>query len=208
MLYEVALIMDRMEKEDVSHGSSSITSPLTPIEPDRRGDSPWIYLVAAAFMMLLGVVAVLSIIILRPGEDNAALIIQVIGFLTTSMAGTLAFIKGVDNASALKATAGRLQEVHLSINSRFDRFAEQIRDAAFEEGKRHAEDVQKLADERVAVNEAAKAAAVEAAQRAAKVAVETAAKLLVEHMPVKAEETPTPEPIQPTESTAGERSSS
>lgn len=64
------------------------------------------YIAASVIMALLGVVAFLGIVFLRPNDDNVMLITVILGFLTTITTGILAYMKS--------------QETHVSVNSRMD----------------------------------------------------------------------------------------
>lgn len=72
------------------------------------------YIVAVVLMMLMGVAGVAAIVILRPQQDNAAIIASIIGLLAPTTLSLLAFMKA--------------QETHLSVNSRLDAF---MRNAEF-----------------------------------------------------------------------------
>ncbi len=66
------------------------------------------YIVAVALMAVVAVLSVVAVIAVRPMEDNSVLIATILGFITTTTASLLAFMKS--------------QETHLSVNSRLDAF--------------------------------------------------------------------------------------
>lgn len=79
------------------------------------------YIVATVIMSFLTIVAIITVLYLRPGEDNTILIGVIIGFNTTTTGSLLAFMKS--------------QETHLSVNSRLDAFIEQSGKVQRAEGK-------------------------------------------------------------------------
>lgn len=80
------------------------------------------YLVAVLIMALIGVLGVVGVTYLRPGEDNTVLIGLVLGFLAPTTLSLLAFMKS--------------QETHLSVNSRLDDFIRNAENAARGEGEK------------------------------------------------------------------------
>lgn len=78
------------------------------------------YLAVVALMAILAVFFVLGISYLRPTTDNSQLIATILGFVTTTTAAVLAFMKA--------------QETHLSVNSRLDAFMANAKLAARAEG--------------------------------------------------------------------------
>lgn len=79
------------------------------------------YVVAVAFMMMIGVVAVVLVTVLRPdNKDNTLVIATIVGFLTPTTLSLLAFMKA--------------QETHLSVNSRLDAFMSSAKAAAHAQG--------------------------------------------------------------------------
>jgi len=66
------------------------------------------YVYAVLLMAILGVVSITALTIMRPGQDNTAVIATIIGFLAPTTLSLLAFMKA--------------QETHLSVNSRLDQF--------------------------------------------------------------------------------------
>lgn len=71
------------------------------------------YLAVVALMSILAVGFVLGISFLRPTADNGQLITTILGFIATTTASVLAFMKA--------------QETHLSVNSRLDEFMSNAR---------------------------------------------------------------------------------
>lgn len=57
-------------------------------------------------MVALAIIAIVAITLLRPAEDNTALIVVVLGFVATTLGTVLTYLK--------------TQETHLSVNSRMD----------------------------------------------------------------------------------------
>jgi len=82
---------------------------MSDIEPVVKSTSSNIpYLISILLMSLLGVIGTLSIVLLRPGEDNASLYISVASFVLPTTTALMAFLK--------------TQETHLLVNSRMDEF--------------------------------------------------------------------------------------
>lgn len=79
------------------------------------------YLVVISLMSFLAVIFVLGISYLRPTQDNGQMIATLLGFIATTTASVLAFMKA--------------QETHLSVNSRLDAFMANAKIAAHAEGK-------------------------------------------------------------------------
>ena len=72
---------------------------------------PWnglTYVVAVVLMMALGVVGAVSVIFIRPEQDNTLLIASIFGFLTPTTLSLLAYMKS--------------QETHKAVNSRMSEF--------------------------------------------------------------------------------------
>lgn len=78
------------------------------------------YIVAVLVMMALGVFGVVTIVVLRPMQDNTLIITALLGFLAPTTLSLLAFMKA--------------QETHLSVNSRLDAFMKNASAAAHAEG--------------------------------------------------------------------------
>lgn len=76
-----------------------------PTEP-KTSNVPYFLIVGG--MAVVGVVAVVLVSVLRPEQDNSALITTIVGLLLPTTASILAFLKA--------------QETHLSVNSRLDSF--------------------------------------------------------------------------------------
>lgn len=74
------------------------------------------YLVTIFGMTLIGVVAVVTVFLMRPDKDNATLVVAILGFIGPTTAALLAFLKS--------------QETHLVVNSRIDEFKEELRSSA------------------------------------------------------------------------------
>jgi hypothetical protein len=66
------------------------------------------YLMAVLAITMIGVMATIAIIILRPNQDNAALFVAIGSFVGPTTTALLAFLK--------------TQETHLLVNSRMDEF--------------------------------------------------------------------------------------
>ncbi len=121
---------------------SPLQVPLvTPVATPQLG----VYLSLILATMFLGLASIVVVTSLRPTSDNAALDATIVGFLTATMTAALAFIKGQEAVSAVGSTAQTLQQVHLSINSRFDKFAEEIRASAHAAGVKEELDRQNAA---------------------------------------------------------------
>ena len=97
----------------------------------RRNGSATSYIVAVVVLATADMGVVLAIEVLRPTQDNAALVIQTLGFGATIIAALLALLKGVETSAALRqttrdvalaneriaATQVQVREVHQTINS-------------------------------------------------------------------------------------------
>jgi hypothetical protein len=79
------------------------------------------YVIAVVVMMLTGVASVTAVTILRPDNDNTAVIATLVGFLAPTTLSLLAFMKS--------------QETHLSVNSRLDAFMANAKLAAHAQGR-------------------------------------------------------------------------
>lgn len=66
------------------------------------------YLVAIVFMTMLGVGGTITVILLRPNADNAALFASIAGFVAPTTMALLAFLK--------------TQETHVLVDGRMDEF--------------------------------------------------------------------------------------
>jgi len=66
------------------------------------------YLIAVVAMSALGVISVVTVLILRPQADNAALFAAIAGFIAPTTMALLAFMK--------------TQETHVLVNGRMDEF--------------------------------------------------------------------------------------
>lgn len=80
---------------------------------------------------VVGVAAIVTITLLRPHEDNTALIGSVLTFLGPTAAALLALIKSIQTGAAV-------QELHLAVNSRLTQLLEQTAKASKSEGREDA----------------------------------------------------------------------
>jgi len=78
------------------------------------------YVIAVVAMVALGVLAVVAITIVRPDQENTALLATVIGFIAPTTFSLLAFMKSA--------------ETHQSVNGRLDALLAHARQAAHEQG--------------------------------------------------------------------------
>jgi hypothetical protein len=78
------------------------------------------YIVTVALMAMFAVASVVAVTLIRPTQDNSSLITTILGFIATTTASLLAFMKS--------------QETHLSVNSRLDAFMRNAEMAAHIQG--------------------------------------------------------------------------
>lgn len=105
--------------------------PLT-IQPPAVSSNTTAFIFGSILLIAaIGSAAIVAIVVLRPGEDNTALITSVVGFLAPTMAALLAFIKSVQTGAAV-------QELHLAVNSRLTELLEQTAKASKSEGRKDA----------------------------------------------------------------------
>lgn len=149
-------------------------SPLLNPTPPPVTTPMWMYLIVIVAVIAIGMASLVAINISRPNNDNATLNTLIIGFIGTILTGLMALIKSVDNQSAIKFQGAEQQKIHLSINSGFRAYAEEIRAAAEAFGRKAAEDQARVVIAQDVVTEAARVAASEAAKVAAEMAVRAA----------------------------------
>lgn len=94
-----------MNLDDVSIPTPPATAPPPPFKPPTLA-----YIVLLVIMALIGIVAVLGITLARPHEDNTQLIATIVGMLAPTTAVIVALVHN----------AAKIQEVHLTMNSRLD----------------------------------------------------------------------------------------
>lgn len=92
-----------------------------PINPLQKGSNTP-YLIAVVVMVLIGVVAVLSIVLLRPDSDNSQLIATVLSMIVPTTAAILALMKS--------------QETHLTVNSQLAQWKLDFADLKRAEGEK------------------------------------------------------------------------
>lgn len=110
-------------------------SPLTlPLAVPKHTSQVPVYAAFLFGVMFIGLAAIMVITIARPNVDNTSLYVMIVGFLTSTLTAGLAFIKGQEATSISQTNAGTLQDIHLSINSRFDKFADEIKKSSHAEG--------------------------------------------------------------------------
>jgi len=78
------------------------------------------YIVAVVVMAALGVLAVVAITLIRPDQDNTALLATVIGFVAPTTFSLMAFMKA--------------QETKLSVNGRLDALMANAKHVAYAQG--------------------------------------------------------------------------
>jgi hypothetical protein len=80
-------------------------------------------LIVITVLILSCLVAVVTVLIARPEQDNMIAITAIIGFSTVTLTSVLALV-------ASKKNAGAIQEVHYSLNSRLSQLLQETKDAA------------------------------------------------------------------------------
>ncbi len=66
------------------------------------------YLIAIVVMVALAIFSIVAVTVIRPNDDNSAIIVLILGSIAPTTVALLAFMKA--------------QETHLSVNSRLDEF--------------------------------------------------------------------------------------
>lgn len=99
------------------------TIPAVPVPKDRTG----IYVAVVVGMAALAVLGIVALEVLRPAADNNPIIIQLIGFTTTTTGILVALLKGGENSTAI-------QDVHFSLNSRLTELLARTAEAKRAEG--------------------------------------------------------------------------
>lgn len=74
------------------------------------------YVIAVVVMALIGVIAVVLIVLIRPDKDNSVLIATIGSFILPTTVALLAFMKS--------------QETHVVVNSRMDEFRRQLEESS------------------------------------------------------------------------------
>jgi hypothetical protein len=169
-----------------------VSVPYQPIEPSRANlpnlpDSPlliptvppqitpgWVYAALSVAVVFMCVCALVAVNLGRPGQDNTTLNGLIMAATVLGLPTLLNLIKGFDNQAAIKFQGQEQQKIHLSINSGFRAYAEEIRAAAEAFGRKSASDESAAAVTQQFMTEATRAAAVEAARAAASEALKIA----------------------------------
>lgn len=84
------------------------------------------YVIVIALMAACGLMVILLLTWLRPVQDNTALIVMVLGFVTTTTAAIFVFLKS--------------QETHLLFNSRMDEMMRNVEEVARLKGEKTGRD--------------------------------------------------------------------
>jgi hypothetical protein len=83
---------------------------------------------AVVSISFLGAGAIVAITLLRPGHDNTALILSVLGFLAPTVAALLALAKSVQNGAVM-------ERLEVKLDGRMTQLLEQVERAAKSEGR-------------------------------------------------------------------------